>query len=443
MKAKIFALLLGWIGLSMGVAAQNTGSKMGSNPDECIKNYSLYYEFYKQKNYADALPWWNKTIAICPAFSKNLWIHGERMFKTRIATEKDPAKKEVLIDSLLWIYDQRIKYFGGDPRTPEGYVLGLKGIAIMKYRKTEYNKAYDILGESIKQMSMRSPAAVLLTYMQCSRQLFADGAIDEEKVLTDYDKTMEIVNGNLKQKPGDRGYTQAHDGIEQYFTTSGAATCESLVKLYTPKFEALKDNIEWLQKITRQLRTSDCADSRLFSDASEALFKLQPDAAAAHNLAAYFMRQEDYDKAAGYLESAIKMGQGSDELADMYYELAYLKYFNYKKYQEARSLALKAIKVRPNWGDPYILIGRIYVDARKQMFKDEFDQQTVFWVSVDKFIKAKSVDPEVTDKANELIKTYSQYFPSNEDVFFHTLHEGDSYKVEGWINETTKVRSRK
>ena len=56
---------------------------------------------------------------------------------------------------------------------------------------------------------------------------------------------------------------------------------------------------------------------------------------------------------------------------------------------------------------------------------------------------AKKVDPEQAGKANELIKHYSQLFPINEDVFMWTLKDGNTYKVGGWINENTTVRSSK
>lgn len=156
-----------------------------------------------------------------------------------------------------------------------------------------------------------------------------------------------------------------------------------------------------------------------------------------------YLRKEEGDKAAEYLQKGIDIGQESEELADMYYELATINYSKFKNYQKARALALKAIDARPNWGKPYLLIGQIYIAARQEVFSDPWDQSTVFWVAVDKFIKAKAVDPEVADEANNLINTYSDYFPNNEMVFFRTMHDGDTYTVGGWINEITKVRSKK
>ncbi|MCX6223169.1 MAG: tetratricopeptide repeat protein, partial [Bacteroidia bacterium] len=379
----------------------------------------------------------------CPKSSKNLYIRGVTMFEDKIEKETDPKKQSVLIDSLLWVYDLRILHFGDDPRSGKGFILGLKGTAMQKYRKEDYQNGYKILGESIRLMGSQSSAAVVLTYMQASQQLFKDGAIDAEKVLSDYETVMDIVDSNLKLNPDDDGFKLTKDQVELYFTNSGAATCDALVKLFTGKFAALKDDVEWLKKVTKQLKKAGCTDTKIFSEAAEALFTLEPSAEAAHNVADMFLRRDESERAAEYLQKGIDIGQKSEELADMYYKLATLNYSRFKNYQKARSLALKAIEVRPNWGKPYLLIGQIYIAVRQEVFSVPWDQATVFWVAVDKFIKAKSVDPEVADEANSLINTYSEYFPNNEDVFMRVMRDGDTYTVGGWINETTKVRSKK
>ena len=72
----------------------------------------------------------------------------------------------------------------------------------------------------------------------------------------------------------------------------------------------------------------------------------------------------------------------------------------------------------------------------------DFEKETVYWVAVDKFIRAKSIDKTLTEKANKAIATYSKYFPNTESCFFNGVESGQRYKVECWINESTKVRTR-
>ncbi len=69
-------------------------------------------------------------------------------------------------------------------------------------------------------------------------------------------------------------------------------------------------------------------------------------------------------------------------------------------------------------GDPYILIGNLYAASAKNFGSNEFEHKTAYWVAVDMFYKAKSVDAEVATKANELISIYSKHFPGTEQIFF-------------------------
>ena len=90
---------------------------------KCLESLSLYIEFFKQKNYNDAIVGWRQAVEICPKSRKSLYINGSKMYKSFIKEEKDPAKRDLLVDTLLALYDKRIENFG-----QEGYVLGEKGL---------------------------------------------------------------------------------------------------------------------------------------------------------------------------------------------------------------------------------------------------------------------------------------------------------------------------
>ena len=73
--------------------------------------------------------------------------------------------------------------------------------------------------------------------------------------------------------------------------------------------------------------------------------------------------------------------------------------------------------------------------------KGQILNKTVYWAAVDKFKKAKQVDPSVEAAANEYINTYSKYFPTKEERFdLPGEFSGSTYYVGGWIGETTSVR---
>ena len=83
----------------------------------------------------------------------------------------------------------------------------------------------------------------------------------------------------------------------------------------------------------------------------------------------------------------------------------------------------------------------MYATSAKECGDNDLTNRVAYWAAVDKYYKAKSVDPSVEDLANTKINTFSQYFPAHETIFFYDLKKGDSYTVGCWINETTTVRT--
>ncbi len=437
-----FLALFGWLAITGSLAAQSTG-KQGNDLTNCSKYQSNYQNFYQQGDFRSAMPWWILAQQACPGSSKILYIHGAKMFEEKIDKEEDTRKRTLLIDSLLWVYDCRIKYFSDDPWSPRGYLLGLKGTAIQKYRRQDYQKSYAILGESLRLMGLQSSAPVALIYMQASQQLYKDSVLEAREVVSDYEMLSEILANRLEKNPDDLNFKLVKEQIDNYFTGSGAATCETLSKIYGPLLSGKKKDTEWLKKAARQMKRAGCAGSDLCIEISETLFTLEPTAESAHDLGLILMKREENGKASQYLQNAIELGKKSDQLADYYYDLSNLTFTKLKNYEKARALSVKAIKTRPNWGKPYLLIGQIYTAAHGEISSDPWQQATVLWAAVDKYVKAKSVDPEVADEANQLINKISDHFPDQDMIASRSLRDGDSYTVGGWIKETTRVRSKK
>ena len=416
--------------------------KYGKDKDACGRNYTIYYEQYRVKNYVDAIPFWQKTIEICPAFSANLWKSGEKMYRYKISKSENPEEKENLVDSLLWILDQRIQYFGTDLKYGEGYLIGKKGVALITLKKESSSEAYQYLKKSTQIEQIKSKADVVLHYMKASVSLYSDGELNEIDVLQDYESCMQIIDENLLRKPGDRNFTAVKDAVASTFLKSGAADCKALVSLFSKQFHDNKSDENWINKVERQLKASGCTDQDFYLDVAVAKLDLFPEGNKAHNLAQFLMKRESFESAINYLLLSLDYGVDETEQAEVYYELAYLYYSHLRKFPEARDFAKKATLLNPEWGDPYLLIGKIYIDARSAAFNDSFEQTAVLWAAIDQFSIAQEQDPNVNEKAKDLISTYSAYFPLKETLFFHTLKSGDSYKIKSWINEMTTVRSR-
>ena len=63
-----------------------------------------------------------------------------------------------------------------------------------------------------------------------------------------------------------------------------------------------------------------------------------------------------------------------------------------------------------------------------------------YFVVIDKLQRAKAVDPSVTERANELISTYSRHTPQAKDLFMLGYKAGDRITIGGWIGESTTIR---
>ena len=183
-----------------------------------------------------------------------------------------------------------------------------------------------------------------------------------------------------------------------------------------------------------------CTQTEFFEKVAVDLYKLQPSAESAYSLAILLAAKEKYDDAAKFIDEAIKLQKVDSLKAQYYFDAA--KIANKRGlYPQARSYAYKALELKPNWGDPYILIATMYAKRAESCGQDDFQHRAVYWAAVDKLVQAKNVDPSVAQKVQDLINTYSARFPKKEDGFFHSVYEGNNYTIDyGWVQETTKAR---
>lgn len=447
MKKKSFAILGIVIGMLLFINVQaqsDEGSKFGSDSVKCIENNSLYYEFYKQwkssnyKNEAwkDAMPPWRWVFINCPASTKNIYLHGEKLIDEVLKHETDKASKDLYIDTLMMVYDKRIQYFG-----KEGYVLGKKGSDLYKLRPSSYEQSYNILKKSIDLEGNKSSGESMIYYFRSAEKMVKLGNADTSILVDIYDQTSVIIEYNMANAKDDKNlkkWENIKGNIELSFEPW--AKCEDLISLYTIKFNDAPEDIELLKKITKILDKKDCTDSELFFKATENLHKAEPSARTAELTGKMYIKRELYVEAIPYLKDAINLYEDDQDRADVDYLLANV-YFQLKRFADARSECYATLKIRPNDGKAYLLIGDLYASSAKQCGDGDFYSKVAYWVAVDKYIKAKNVDPEVEELARTKINTFTQYFPATEQIFFHDLKEGDSFTVECWINETTKVRA--
>lgn len=455
MKARtVFIFTLFLIGFTLFepstiVKAQKKGPRFGHGQDSitCIENISLYREFYRQwksNNYKgeivnDAIKPWRWVFANCPLGTQYTYVDGVKMMEYFIQKEKDAIKKEKYIDTLFKIYDQRIEYFGN-----KGSNLGRKAVDYYQYRTADFEGCYNLFKESISITKNRSQSPYVIYYFRLTSKMAKEGLIDPSVVVETYEEVSAIIDYNLKKNQG------KHKTLEQWQNVKGTvenmfepfATCEDLIAIYSKKYEQNNKDLELLKKITSVLDQKGCEEEQLFMDATIQLYKLEPSPEAAYLISRMFLAgvNKDFTKALTYLKEATSLTD-EDKLGKIYYYMAMI-YAEAKNFSEARANARKSLKYNPNNAQPYIMIGDMYAASAKDCGDNDLTKRVAYWAAVDQYYKAKKADPSNTD-VDKRIRDYSKHFPTMETIFFYDLKEGDKYKVECWINETTTIRASK
>lgn len=153
----------------------------------------------KMADYKTALPALKWLFTNTPDLNKSIYINGAKVYDNLADAENDEARKAQLVDSLMWVYDQRIQNFGDKP-----YVLNWKAFKAYKFYIKDFSKAewllemfdeaFDIGGEDILE-------ANLIAYMNVIKvNALAKKNLSDDEILDRYDKINEVIEKMIAEK---------------------------------------------------------------------------------------------------------------------------------------------------------------------------------------------------------------------------------------------------
>ncbi len=441
--------------LNYSMGMPDGGSKYGKDSVTCVKNLSLYREFYKQWKagkykdpnlVAQSLVSWRYCFFECPLVSKNMYIHGEKMMKYLIkSNKKDSAVMQAYVDTLLMIYDQRMQYFGNDKKYPTGKLLGRKAQDIMKYRVGESEVYYPMFKKSFDIMGNNSEPTTLFYFYVASVRYVQQKHAEKDLILENYVDIQDAIEYNLikyadNPKKLDR-FTKVNMNLEK--NVSKFATCEKLVQLYGPKLEANPDDLKLAKNIVKFFEKRKCTKSDVYFNALEKVHAAEPTPESAFSMGRMAFEREQFNKAKDYLVEATNTLPDSLVIkkASAYLLLAET-YRSLKQNQASRSAALKVLNYNPKEGMAYLIIGDLYASsAASTAFKG---LRVSYWAAADKYSRAIAIssDSKTKELAQKKLATIKRSFPEQQDIFMRSLAEGQKITVGGWINEETTVRAR-
>lgn len=476
MKKSILALLFTVAATS--ASAQINGidndNRFGVGEDSinCIQQISNCKINVQNGNFSDAYTAWKELFTKYPVARVDTYSNGIKILKGLIAKEADEQKKLGYVNELMALYDQQMKYVDKlqeitKTKLSVGNMLGKKALDYIRFvPKASMDSAYAMLSQSVAEEKGESEYIVTQNWMKISAQKYkADPTGHGEQVIQDYldasvyivdvldkyNERIEYYNNRYKElmDPKDsvraNGYGQmidaartARSNIDAYFINCGAASCEDLNNIYSPKIEENKTNIEYLNKVISLMGMLKCTDQDAYLAASECALAIEPTSKAAMGCGYRYFKRGEIEKAMEFFDQAIELETSATNKADMCYKVGAI-YMSLKKYSKAREYARQAISLNSKFGDPYILIAQCYA-AAPNWGNDNVLNGCTYFAAIDKLQRAKAVDPSVNEQANKLIAQYSSYTPEASELFMRGYNKGKSITIGGWINETTTIR---
>ena len=453
MRMKTFTLLCA---LSFGATAAfaqkgvEDGSRFGHGEDSirCLQNISIYTEYVKTNNFKDAYNPWKIVFTEAPTAQVGTYTNGAKILRALIQSTKDAAQQKTYLDELMGIHDQRIKYLdklNKIVRTPssKGSVLGMKAhdYIIFSGKNVDVDKAYQMVSEAVNMEKENADYFMFMDMMDISSRKLKKDDAHKEQFIQDYLTASGLADAAFKAAKKERDkklLKTTKENVDAYFINSGAASCENLQSIYGPKVAQNKTNLDYLKQVISVMQLLKCTEEQAYFDASEAAHAIEPTSATAAGCGYMYYKKGDLTKSISYFDQAVELEQDPDKKAEYSYNAAVIL-FSKKQLSKAKQYANKAISIKKEYGDAYILIAQMYASSPNWSDEAALNKCTFFAV-LDKLQRAKSVDPSVTEKANELIRIYAGHTPKDEDLFFLGLKKGNSVTIGGWIGETTTIR---
>ncbi len=442
-KMRLFLLMgLGMILMTSSLSAQG---RFGKDSAECVSYLNFYRDYSKQNNLKEAAPLWRKAYTLCPpTASQYIFIDGRKIMEYLIGNFKgSPEVRSKMVDTLLKISETRAQYYPKYANTAkENRVYDM-----ITFLQGNERVIFNEIDKVIEEMGTNAGEGLFVVAMQKAKALYEDKKMSEEDVLQVYSDLSPILEEKLAKDPSDQNKI-AQAAFSNAFISSGVASCNNLINIFTPRFESNPDDLKVVKTIVKLLIDNNdtlntCLTSDLFLKTVTALNKLEPSYNSNYSLYKLNSSKGNNDEALAYLQEAIDSPESNDQQdADLLFEMAQFYYKKLNNIGKAFQCARMAADLNPAIAPKAnLLMGTLW--AGLKCSGNEIEQRAKYWVAIDYLNKAKS-DPELADECNKLINAYRQYFPRVEDAFMYDIIDGKSFTVScGGMSATTIVRTQK
>lgn len=377
------------------------------------------------KDLKTATVYFQQLLNNCPAASQNTFARGVSLYKSKAQRARSVAEKKMYIDSILFIYDQRIIYFGDHHKTGKDYILDMKARDMLRYCTTDRPLLRAGLKEAVDAgiESGRVNLDIVSSYYKYLCEDFEyDDSVTSDMVLSEYERLSPLF---AEVSAEDEQYK---DIFETCFGTSGAASCENLEALFSQKLAADPDNESILAQAVALMSRAQC-NSDFFFATTEKYYTVKPSSETALFLAQGFQARGENDKALKYLREALAVETDPAKKEPLYVQIGLIEIGN-RNYAAAAEAARELRGINPQNGYSFFILGQCY--ASTPCTDDKIGGASVYWVAYDAMAQAATLlkdEPEVQKAAQQMMNAYRASFPPQESCFFAELAAGDRYTI--------------
>jgi tetratricopeptide (TPR) repeat protein len=431
MKSKFFL-----IGLIVILFTGNANAQWNWPDDKATaeEKNALYTDNFKQGNFRKAANHLSWLLANAPNLNKSIYINGVKIYDGLASEATDDAQKIVFQDSVLLLYDLRIKYFN-----QEGSVLNRKAYDAYKYfagDQSRYDELFTLFKSTFELNGNKVMDINLLPYMDVVRRYKVSGGnIDDEQVLNIYEEIVNITNYKIDvvKKNTDR-LKIVLDKVNELLVSTIDVDCDFVANTLGPKLAEEQDNLKLAKNIMRLSFAGKCTDLEVFIDAAKIVQQNEPEYGLAKLIGQSAASKNDFETAIKYLEESVDLTDDNTKKADSYYSLAVIQ-ANQDKMVSSRDYARKAVAADPTMKEAYKVIGNLYFNSFNSCKKGEnpIHDKAIYIAAYEMFRRA--------GYSEGMARAKSQ-FPTMEEIFTWDMEVGQQYTVGCWINETVSIQKK-
>lgn len=437
------ALFVGVSAMAQDFSDDAKYGKWGATAEERASNIgasNYLKEALDAKDFVAATEHFQQLLNNCPKASQNTFARGVTLYKNKAQRARSVEQKRMFVDSILFIYDQRVIHFGDHPKNGKDYILDMKARDMLRYCTTDRPLLRAGLKEAVDAAieSGRINLDIVSSYYKNLCEDFEyDDEVTSDMVLAEYERLSPLFADIAAEDE------QYRDIFETSFGTSGAASCENLEALFSEKLAADPDNEAILAQAVALMSRAQCTSDFFFAT-TEKYYTVKPSSETALFLAQGFQGRGENSKALKYLREALAVETDPTAKMPLYTQIGLIE-ISERNYGAAVEAARELRSINPDSGYAYFILGQCY--AASSCPDDKIGGASVYWAAYDAMAQAVNLlqnEPEVQKAAQQLMNAYRGAFPQQETCFFAELSAGDRYTIKcGYAaGQSTTVRYR-